>query len=165
MRTPLQRLIVFVAEGFGTGRSPFAPGTFGTLLGFAWIYLLLLPRSLPLYLAGIIGGLLAAIWIGARAEEILGLKDPGSIVIDEITALPIAFLPVVLARSGQPAPEYISHNWLELAMVFALFRLFDIWKPLGIRRSQALPAGLVLDDVLAAALSAIVLWGCILLIR
>lgn len=50
------RLAVFVAEGFGIGRMHFAPGTFGSALGLGWIYLLLLPRSIPLYIGGIVVG-------------------------------------------------------------------------------------------------------------
>ena len=82
----LNRIIVFIAEGFGAGRIPVAPGTFGTLVGFGWMYLLLLPRSLPIYLGGTIAGLAAAVWIGGLAEKALNKKDPGSIVIDEIAA-------------------------------------------------------------------------------
>ena len=165
MRRPAQRLILLAAEGFGAGRSPVAPGTCGTLLGLGWIFLLLLPRSVALYLAGMIAGLVAAIWIGARAEAILQKKDPGSIVIDEIAALPIAFLPVVLMDPGQMAAHYFGHYWIQLILAFAFFRLFDIWKPLGIRQSQSLPAGLVLDDVLAAGAAGVLLWLSMLAVR
>lgn len=159
----MTRLIVLVAEGFGLGRSPVAPGTFGTLLGFAWIYLLLVPASLTAYLLGTVVGVLAALWIGARAELALQLKDPGSIVIDEICALPVVFLPVLLANPGQSANGYFARHWFELILVFAFFRLFDIWKPLGIRQSQNLPGGLVWDDVLAAVLASVALWVTMLI--
>lgn len=165
-RNLADKCVVIVAEGFGIGRSPFAPGTFGTGFGFIWIFLLLWPQSLWFYLAGMIGGLLAAVWIGSRAEIILGLKDPGSIVIDEITALPLAFLPAVFwtVENGAARPfsfYCIGQNVSMLAVTFAAFRLFDIAKPLGIRRVQALPGGwgLVLDDVLAAAAAGLVLLG------
>jgi len=159
----MARLILLLAEGFGTGRSPVAPGTFGTLLGFGWIFLLALPRSLPFYFAGTILGILAALWIGAKAEKILGQKDPGSIVIDEIACLPIVFVPVLLQQPGKSAVEHFSQHPLELFLIFALFRLFDIWKPMGINRSQNLPGGLVWDDALAALAAALVLWGILAL--
>ena len=160
-----EKLAVFIAEGFGIGRMPIVPGTFGTVVGFGWIYLLLLPRNLWIYLAGIVVGFFFAVWVGHRAERALGKDDPGSIVIDEITALPLAFLPAVLLHmeSGLlPSPAlYVSS--LKLAALpfatFVLFRIFDIWKPLGIARIQDLPRGygLVLDDYLAAIPSALLL--------
>jgi phosphatidylglycerophosphatase A len=155
----MNRLILLVAQGFGTGRSPIAPGTFGTLLGFAWIYLLLLPRNAVFYILGTLVGLGLAIWIGSAAERILNEKDPGSIVIDEIAAVPIVYLPIVLRTPNQPASQHFTTYWIELILTFALFRLFDIWKPLGIRASQNAPGGLVLDDMLAAVFAAALLWG------
>ncbi|HEX7861090.1 MAG TPA: phosphatidylglycerophosphatase A [Verrucomicrobiae bacterium] len=160
------KLTVFIAEGFGIGRIPLAPGTFGTALGFVWIYLLLVPRNLWIYLAGIVGGFFFAVWVGHRAEKILGKEDPGSIVIDEITAIPLAFLPAVLMHSNETfvpsADFYLSSLKLSALplLTFALFRLFDVWKPLGIARIQNVPRGygLVLDDFLAAIPSALLLY-------
>src|SRR5438309_1839223 len=73
------RLVLFIAEGFGTGRIPFAPGTFGTLLGFGRLWLLISPGNLFLYLGGMVAGFFLAVWTGGRAEKILGVKDPGRI--------------------------------------------------------------------------------------
>jgi phosphatidylglycerophosphatase A len=144
-------LAVFVAQGFGIGRVPYAPGTFGSMVGLLWIALLLVPQNLTVYLLGTIAGVFVAIWIGARAERVLNQKDPGSIVIDEIAALPIAFLPGMLA--GQ------ERNILTWVVTFALFRFFDVMKPIGIGRVQRLPGGwgLVLDDVLAGIVAALLL--------
>lgn len=164
-RTVADKLAVFVAEGFGTGRMPVAPGTFGTALGFGWIYLLLLPRSITFFLIGIVAGFFLAVWIGAWAEKVLEKKDPGSIVLDEITALPLAFLPAVIlhASNGVPLPfsSYFSGTLIVLPILtFAFFRFFDIAKPLGIARVQKLERGigLVLDDFLAAAMAALLLF-------
>lgn len=153
-----QTLILFVAEGFGTGRFPVAPGTVGTLVGFGWVYLLLRPGNLWFYLAGMVFGYFAAVWIGGRGEEISGRKDPGSIVIDEIAALPLAFLGAVVFFSREfqtpPFAQFLSgrNAWL-LVVAFAGFRFFDVVKPGVIGRSQRLPGGwgLVTDDFLAAA--------------
>jgi phosphatidylglycerophosphatase A len=162
------KLALFIAEGFGVGRIPFAPGTFGTLLGFVWIYLLLLPRSLPIYIAGIVLGFFLAVWLGAWGEKVAGKKDPGSIVIDEITALPLAFLPAVLVYSstGNIPPLYLYFTGKLIAwpiLTFVLFRFFDIAKPLGIARVQNIPGGLglVLDDFLAAIPAALLLYAYI----
>ena len=164
-RTVSERIVLFVAEGFGVGRIPFAPGTFGTVLGFAWIYLLLLPRNASIYCAGIVAGFFLAVWIGHRAEKILQKTDPGSIVIDEITAMPLAFLPVVLQTQADgttaSAAAFFSGKALLLpALTFFLFRFFDIVKPLGIARVQKAPGGwgLVIDDYLAALAAAVLLF-------
>src|SRR5688572_4535081 len=165
-KTVADRLAVFIAEGFGSGRFPVAPGTVGTAVGFIWVYLLLLPRSMPIYVGGIVLGFFLAVYIGQRAEKVMGLKDPGSIVIDEITALPLVFLPAVLVHaqgSTLPSP-YIYISSLKLfalpVVAFFLFRIFDVLKPFGIARIQDLPGGygLVLDDFLAAIPSALLLW-------
>lgn len=163
-RSLAEKLVVLAAEGFGAGRAPFAPGTFGTAAGFFWIYLLLLPQNLSIYLGGIVAGFFAAVWIGGRAEKILGVTDPGSIVIDEIAALPLAFLPAVIwSANGNSTPslaEYLGPNQILIPLLcFVLFRIFDIVKPLGIRRIQSLPGGwgLVVDDFLAAAAAGLVL--------
>jgi phosphatidylglycerophosphatase A len=161
------KLVLFIAHGFGAGLIPFAPGTFGTLAGYGWIYLLLLFECKWIYLAGIVVGFFAAVWIGGRAEKILDAKDPGSIVIDEVAALPLAFLPPVFLNAlGARTPafgSYFSHGELNVSTVvlpFLLFRLFDILKPLGINGLQKLPGGwgLVTDDFLAALYSAALLF-------
>ena len=102
--------------------------------------------------------LAASVWLCGEGERILREKDPGSVVLDEIAALPICFLPLVAHhwwRTGRlPAMEDFlgGNNWLITLAVFALFRLFDIAKPWPVRQSQSLPGGwgITVDDVLAA---------------
>jgi phosphatidylglycerophosphatase A len=171
-RNPGDRFILFTAQGFGSGLAPVAPGTFGTLVGFFWIYLLLLAQCKWIYVAGIVGGFFLAVWIGGRGEKILNLKDPGSIVLDEIVAMPLAFLPPVFLNAHgagtPPFSHYLSypHFW-ALVLSFLLFRLFDITKPLGIDRLQDLRGGwgLVLDDFLAAFYAALLLLAALLIGR
>lgn len=86
------KLIVFVAQGFGIGRIPFAPGTWGTLLGFVWLVLLLSSNSYWVYLFGTILGVGLAVHVCERAEKIMKQKDPGSVVLDEIVAIPVCYL-------------------------------------------------------------------------
>jgi phosphatidylglycerophosphatase A len=152
-RTAAEKLIVCVAEGFGAGRFPVAPGTVGTFVGFLWIYLLLLSGSGLVYFLGTVAGFFASVWLGGRAEKILGRKDPGSIVIDEITALPLAFGGALLVTGVVPFAQFLHGKRILVPLVaFAAFRLFDIAKPWIIGRSQALPGGwgLTGDDFLAA---------------
>lgn len=161
-----ERLILWLAEGFGIGRVPFAPGTFGTLLGFVWIWALMLSGSRLLYAGGVLAGYFLAVWIGTQAERITGEKDPGRFVLDEIAAMPLAFLPVILAGPAQiefNALLSIRNGWV-FAACFAFFRIFDIGKPWPIGGSQRLPSGwgFVTDDMLAALYAAAVLWLLIL---
>lgn len=159
--------IVWLAQGFGVGRIPVAPGTWGSLVGVGWALLLLSPGSLVFYLTGIVLSTLAAVLVCDRAERILGQHDPGSVVLDEIVAVPVALGGYVMLWWGQagtmPEVAALAGLWPVLAAAFALFRLFDVWKPWPIRALQRLPGGwgVVADDLAAGLVSAVVLWlGC-----
>ena len=152
---------VWVAQGFGSGRLKPAPGTWGSIVGLAWTALLLLPESLPCYLIGILGGAAVSVWVCGRAEKVLGEKDPGSVVLDEIVAIPVCFLVPVVLGSVLPHGNHFQASdlwtdgiwgWQRTVFVFAAFRLFDIWKPWPVRQSQSLPGGwgVTVDDLLAA---------------
>jgi len=151
-------MILFLAQGFGVGRIPFAPGTFGSLVGLAWVAALLVTRRYELFVLGALGGIGLSVWLCGAAEKILKQKDPSSVVLDEIIALPFCFLPWVTSlwlKTGQlPALNVFANSkgLLSVAAIFALFRLFDIWKPWPVRQSQRLSGGwgVTVDDVLAA---------------
>lgn len=153
---------LLLAQGLGVGRIPVAPGTFGSVLGVAWFALLLAGGNPWLYLAGTVASLAASVWLCGAAEKVLQQTDPGSVVLDEIVALPICFAPFVVAaycRAGHlpPPATLLSRNGLVIVLtVFALFRFFDIVKPWPIRQSQALPGGwgVTVDDVLAGIFTA-----------
>ncbi len=92
----MDKLIVFLAQGFGVGRIPFAPGTFGSLLGLVWFVLLIKSDSLWVYFLGSFFGVLFAVWICGVAEKQLRQKDPPSVVLDEIVAIPICLAAAVV---------------------------------------------------------------------
>ena len=150
--------MLWVAQGFGIGRIPVAPGTFGSLLGVLWFGLLLLTRHLWLFAVGTIAGLALSVWLCGVAEKTLGQKDPGSVVLDEITALPISFfawVTIVLWQTGSlPSFAYFlsARTWPLTLGVFVASRLFDVAKPWPVHQSQSLPGGwgITVDDVLAA---------------
>jgi len=154
----MTRWILCLAQGFGLGRFPVAPGTVGSLAGILWFLFLVSTGQLWILLAGIILSVAAAIWICGAAETILKHKDPASVVLDEIVALPVVFLPWTLrsffTQGSLPPVEtfFLSWHWLATLVLFLLFRLFDITKPWPVRQSQHLPAGwgIVADDLLAA---------------
>lgn len=134
----------FLALGFGSGLSPKAPGTAGTLAAFPLYWLL---ADHPFYWLWIAAFLLFGIWACEVTGRDLGVHDHGGMVWDEIAAflMVLPFAPV--AALGAP---------LAFALAFALFRLFDIWKPYPIGWLDArVPGGfgVMLDDVLAAAYS------------
>lgn len=156
--TSLAALVIWLAQGFGIGRVPWAPGTFGSVIGMLWLAVLLSWQSIWIFIGGMAGGVVASIWICGRAEEILKQRDPGSIVLDEICAIPICFIPWVvsewLRKGAWPPLEafFGARTWYIAAILFVLFRIFDILKPPPVRQSQRLPGGwgVVTDDVLAA---------------
>jgi phosphatidylglycerophosphatase A len=155
---------LFIAQGFGIGRIPFAPGTFGSLLGLIWFAMLIATGNFWAYVAGCIEGIAFSIWLCDDAEKILGETDPGSVILDEIIAIPFCFLPWVASawwNSGTiPGVEYFftgSALWMTLSLI-VFFRVFDIWKPWPIRQIQHLPGGwgVTVDDLLAAVYVALV---------
>ncbi len=131
-------VIKLIATGLGSGYSPFAPGTAGTLVAIP-LYLALSPLSWPLYLASVSLLTLLAVYASGEAEKIFGRKDSPRIVIDEI----VGFL-WSLALIGLT-------GW-RIVAAFFLFRIFDILKPQPARWCQdRLPGGwgVVMDDVMA----------------
>ena len=146
-----------LATGFGSGLSPFAPGTAGSLVGLllAWIlasHVPILGSWLGLLMSGLAVGLLG-VAVSAPVSRALETEDPGCIVIDEIAGQLWAAAGAVLVP-GAPLWAWVA--------AFLLFRFFDVVKPLGIRRLQELPGGwgVVADDLgggLAAGLIVAVL--------
>ena len=154
----MNAFVLWLAQGFGIGRIPKAPGTFGSVVGLAWFALLLLAGNLWLFLLGTIVGVGLSVWLCGAGEKILRMKDPGSVVFDEIAAIPICFLGWVIihlrSTGAFPPPEFFfsKQNWLPTLGVFIAFRLFDVWKPWPVRQSQSFTGGwgVTIDDVLAA---------------
>ena len=123
---------------------PLAPGTFGSLVG---VGLFLLLAWWPVQVAGILLVTWAGIWAASRTERVLGLKDPGRVVVDEVAGQMIALLPVSVLALGK----------LSIIVSFILFRLFDIFKPYPARRVEALHGGLgiMADDLVAGVYAAL----------
>ena len=142
----MDRLLMFIATGGGSGYLPKAPGTWGTLVGLV-LWWPLAGLSLAAYLAAV--GLLFAVGVASAgaAEKILDRGDPGVVVIDEIVGVLIALTAVPL----HPAAALAG---------FALFRLFDIAKPFPVGwvdRHLHGGLGIMLDDVAAGLYALLVL--------
>ena len=147
---------LWVAQGFGVGRVPFAPGTFGSIVGLGWFALLALSGKLWVFAAGLVAGIALSVWLCGEAERILKQKDPSSVVLDEIAAMPMCFVGWVwlVWRGAEkiPPPEKFFASWTLVLFIFAAFRFFDILKPWPVKQSQKLPGGwgVTVDDLLAA---------------
>jgi phosphatidylglycerophosphatase A len=151
---PPHKLAALLSTWFGCGYSPIAPGTAGSLAalpiaialhayaGFAWWHFLLLAAI----------GFWPAVWAAGVTARATGIEDPGFVVVDEVIGQWIALV------GAHP------FNWKSCLAAFALFRLFDIWKPPPVRQLEALPGGLgiVADDAMAGGYAALVLFlaGC-----
>jgi phosphatidylglycerophosphatase A len=149
----------------GVGYLPLAPGTWGSGVGVA-LYLLFNSLSARLMTGALARGWslealehtrtsvllllvfvlsFAGIWAASRAESLLGRKDPGAVVVDEVAGQLMTFLFVPRGAGA----------WAIVAS-FLAFRAFDIWKPYPVRRLESLRSGLgiMADDLLAGAYAA-----------
>ena len=150
-RSRLDRIVMILATGFGTGCSPWAPGTVGSLPGLLLIWgssQLLSPAGL--LLAGVLF-IAAGPPICTRAAKLLGTHDPGAVVYDEIAAFWIVFLPQLMMEQELTAPILFAG--------FVLFRVFDISKLWPVSRLEKLPegTGIMADDLAAGAMAAVCL--------
>jgi phosphatidylglycerophosphatase A len=138
--------VSFLAFGLGAGLVPWAPGTWGSLLGVALAWLTL-PLGLEMRFMVAIALIVSGLWLCGAAARRIGVHDHPGIVWDEIAAM---YLLLLVA-----APEMAA--W---AAAFLLYRLLDIWKPWPIRdldhRLTGGP-GIMLDDLVAALYAALLL--------
>ena len=149
--TPAKKtLVTRIVEGLATalylGKIPFAPGTFGTLMGIpvAWLFIQAGPVA---YMVLTIALILFACVIAELHERYTNAHDPKEIVIDEVAGYVVAM-------------TWLPYTWQSFLGAFLLFRLFDIWKPGPIRKmDQTIKGGLgtVLDDVAAGLAASIIL--------
>ncbi|HEY3581873.1 MAG TPA: phosphatidylglycerophosphatase A [Pyrinomonadaceae bacterium] len=131
---------------WGVGFLPLAPGTWGSLVGIGVFFAL---GSLVLQVVGVIVVTGLGIWAATRTETILGAKDPGKVVVDEVAGQMIALLPLTVFG--------LARGWIIVS--FILFRAFDIFKPYPARRFEALRAGLgiMADDLVAGVYAALII--------
>jgi phosphatidylglycerophosphatase A len=145
----------WLACGFGSGLTPVAQGTFGSLAALLpWLLL----RELPLwiYLVLLLVGFAIGVWACDIAGRILGVSDHRSLVWDEFIGQWVTLVPL-LVPALLPASDF---HWWMLALGFFLFRLFDVWKPWPIRwfdRRVKGGFGVMVDDLVAGVFAAVVL--------
>ena len=140
--TPFRRPVQFLAFGFGSGLSPKAPGTAGTLAAVP-VYWLLAQWSLPWYSVFVLAAALAGIWICGAASHQLRVHDHPGIVWDE-------FVGYWITMWALPA------DWVWMLAGFVVFRVLDITKPWPIShldRQVKGGLGIMIDDILAGVMA------------
>lgn len=142
-----RRPAVALATLFGLGKL-VAPGTWGSAAGILLYPFLFKDLPAGVYLIAAVVLAYVAVGVCDSAERHLNMKDPGMINLDEFVAMPFCFFTTLGV-----------YNLWGLMLGFALFRLFDISKPLFVNRLQSLEGGLgcVADDIAAGILSAVCL--------
>ena len=146
MHSLLRSPVLLLAFGFGSGLSPKAPGTAGTLLAVA-IYLVLPDMHWLVYLSLLLVAAAAGVWICDRSARLLGVHDHPGIVWDEFVGY---WITMFMAPAG----------WEWVVVGFILFRLLDILKPWPVKWADEKVQGglgIMLDDVLAGILAALAL--------
>ncbi len=136
----INSMIMLLATGLGAGYSRWAPGTVGSLWGPVLVWgmqsagLTGLAWAVTAVIIALVG-----VPICGEAARLMDLKDPGSVVWDEIAAFPLVFA----FTQVTPASAVLG---------FLLFRFFDITKIWPIRRFERLPGGwgIMADDLVAA---------------
>jgi phosphatidylglycerophosphatase A len=132
----MDRFALAVATVGGAGYAPVAPGTAGSAVALAVLWLV--PFSRPALVGFFVAVVVLGTWAAHRAEPLIGGKDPGAIVVDEVAGMTLS----VLAAPLTPP---------VLVAGFLLFRVFDVLKPPPAGISQRLPGGIgvMVDDLIA----------------
>lgn len=150
-----QHPFLMLGFGFGSGLSPKGPGTAGTLLGLL-LFVPLIWWSQPVAWAVLIIGLFSGSYICGKSSEYMQTHDHGGIVWDEFVGIWLVLLTLP------------TQSWQYWLFAFVVFRIFDIFKPWPIKTVDEKVSGgfgIMLDDVLAAIYSMIVIWGVFLFIH
>ena len=141
-----------LAFGFGSGLSPWVPGTIGTLFGWLLFHALSVrwPEVLTPAVWGllIVAGFVIGVWACDRTGRALGVPDHGAMVWDEIVAIWLVMLFVTLA------------SFKAQLAAFLIFRFFDMTKPPPIRQFEKRfkgGFGVMADDIIAAFFTLLVL--------
>ena len=147
-----QRLALILATGFGSGYSPFAPGTAGSAVGLLFVW-----GMSTLGLTGQLVAVLVVTVVSMIAADIvatsMGLKDPGLIVADEVAGMMVTMIAIPLSLKS-------------VLLGFILFRVMDVVKPPPARQFEHFKGGIgiVADDLMAGVYAQLVLRGVLMVI-
>ncbi len=131
-----------LACGFGTGASPYAPGTAGTLVGIPF-FIAMSGLDPAVYLAVLLLLFLVGIWLCRRTARDFGVHDHGGIVWDEVVGYLVSMIAMPV-------------HWFWILAGFFVFRFYDVFKPFPIRLVDNRVGGgfgIMFDDLLAGLYS------------
>ena len=147
----LKNPLSWLSVGFGSGLSPIAPGTVGSFLALIIYYYLFFGNIVEvvdhlIFLIFVLISFFIGLFIYPKTVE--GEEDPSSFVWDEFVGMWVACIPLAI----------IDFPLMWLFISFLLFRIFDIWKPLGIKVFDRKHGAfyVMIDDVLAGMFTAII---------
>ncbi len=146
VRQIMSNPVLFLAFGFGSGLVKKMPGTIGTIAAIP-VYLLFIQTDAWLYSVLTTLVIITGFWICGNAAKLLGEHDFGGIVWDEVAGFLITMW-------------LVPFSWAAVLIGFVLFRFFDILKPWPIKwvdQQVGGGLGIMLDDVLAGCMAAVVL--------
>jgi phosphatidylglycerophosphatase A len=152
--SPRQRwLAAQVATLGGVGRITPAPGTWGSVATIPAVWILHGLGGFPLVALATLATFLGGLWATAAYAP---QGDPAEVVVDEAAGMALALWPLSLGLWSADADAWVF-PWPGWLLGLALFRAFDIWKPWPVSRLDAIPGpwGVMLDDVAAGAIAAI----------
>lgn len=137
----MKQLHIIIASALGAGYSPIAPGTVGAILACVCLWLFSFVDFLSTFSVFFISLIVLLTVLGVYSTNFLEKywgKDPSKVVIDEVIGMFISML-------------FVPFSFLNVLLALGLFRFFDIAKPLGVKKLEALPKGIgvMADDVLA----------------
>jgi phosphatidylglycerophosphatase A len=141
----MDKIVIFFSSVFGLGYIKYASGTFGSLAGVLF-WALFVPDIYIFQIFVLVAMFIISVLFSSLAENIYNKNDDRRIVVDEVmgVCVSVAFLPKTFAF---------------FFLVFLLFRIFDIWKPLFIKRVHKIKGGLgiTIDDVIAGIFTNVIL--------
>jgi len=149
---------LWIASGLGSGFSPKAPGTVGSLAALI-PYFFLRDQHVAWLIGAIFGVFALGVVAANKIKRTITEDDPGLMVLDEWVGQWLTLLPAITLW---PTFGWQLPLWVELAAGFALFRLFDILKPWPVSyvdREVKGGFGAMLDDALAGLYAAFALTG------
>ena len=138
--------LYFIAFGFGSGASPIAPGTVGTIVAIPF-YLLLSQLSLTGYLFAVVAVIITSAWLCEHISKETHTHDHPGMNIDEFAGFFVTMI-------------HAPHGWKWIILGFVFFRIFDIVKPWPINKIDENihgGVGMVLDDVVAGIFSMVLI--------
>jgi phosphatidylglycerophosphatase A len=148
-----RRVALLLATAGGAGYAPFAPGTFGSMVGIV-VWWALRPFGLAVQAVAIVVLFALGSWSGSVAEEHFGRTDPSQVVLDEVVG-------ILITLFANPV------GWKGALVAFLLFRAADIVKPFPANRLEQLHGGfgVMADDAMAAVYANLGLRACLWMAR